>query len=122
MIIDDSRIARVLLRRALEGSGRNLSFIECEGAGEVFAKVEADPPDIVVCDWNMPEINGIELFRILRPRFPNLFCGFLTTNESAQERRLALELGADFYVSKPYRPDDVREILELWDESRTDAS
>jgi two-component system chemotaxis response regulator CheY len=109
LIVDDSRVIRKVARHILE----TLDFTveEAEDGRQALARCEEHMPDMVLLDWNMPVMGGMEFLRTLRrsgaePQPKVLFC---TTENDAAHIRAAIDAGADEYVMKPFD----RETLEL---------
>jgi two-component system chemotaxis response regulator CheY len=70
------------------------------------------PPYLVLSDWNMPEMNGIELLNELRRRQNGVRFGFVTTEATPEMRELALAQGALFLLAKPFTPKDLSNLLD----------
>ena len=68
--------------------------------------------DLVLCDWNMPEMNGMELLNVLRGQGDTTPFGFVTSEGSAQMRERAEAAGALFLIAKPFTPETFAEVLE----------
>ena len=113
LVVDDSRVVRKVARRILEDLGFEVA--EAGDGAEALAWCRTAMPDVVLLDWNMPVMNGLEFLRRLRqepggatPRV--LFCSV----ESDLDRiREALEEGADEYIMKPFDGDIVASKLAL---------
>jgi two-component system chemotaxis response regulator CheY len=116
LLVDDSKTMRNIERKALSALGD----VECVDAGdgvEALACIGAQGPfDLVIIDWNMPNMDGITLIGKIRAtdkRTPLVMC----TTESEKTRVMeALKAGANNYVVKPFTPDAlierVRQTLE----------
>jgi two-component system chemotaxis response regulator CheY len=102
LIVDDSAVVRTVARRILEGLSFRTS--EAEDGEQALALCQAQMPDAVLLDWNMPVMDGYECLRRLR-RMPNgnepkvVFC--TTENDVACIAR-AIHAGADEYIMKPF--------------------
>jgi len=102
LVVDDSRVIRKVARRILEDLGFEVA--EAADGVEAMAWCQAMMPDVVLLDWRMPSMDGLDFVRQLR-RQPGgeapkvLFCS--VENEIAQIRQ-ALDAGADEYVMKPF--------------------
>ena len=77
LVVDDSRVVRMVARRMLEGQG--FAVREAEDGARALESVRTQMPDAVLLDWNMPVMNGIEFLRALRAEFgpdnpPVVFC------------------------------------------------
>jgi two-component system chemotaxis response regulator CheY len=90
--------------------------VEEAGDGrEALAYCEATPPDVVLLDWNMPVMSGMEFLRALgqagmTPRPKVVFC---TTENGVAYIRAAIEAGADEYVMKPFDRETLESKLQL---------
>lgn len=114
LIVDDSRTIRLILRRILVEMGYEV----CEAANgrEALAAIETERPvSLVLTDWNMPEMNGLELVKRLRqnPELAPLRVVMVTTETELGHMVLALNAGANEYVMKPFTKDILKEKLEL---------
>lgn len=102
LLVDDSRMIRKVARRIVEGAG--YAVIEAENGEEGLARCRAAMPDLVITDWNMPVMTGIEFVTALRAipsaRQPRVV--FCTTNSGARDIHKGIEAGADEYVIKPF--------------------
>ncbi|WP_315762690.1 response regulator transcription factor [Sphingomonas sp. Y38-1Y] len=104
LIADDDPHIRQLLVFALAKAG--LDTIEAEDGEVALAMAEAQHPDLVILDINMPRMDGLEVCRRLRAsgELPILF---LSSRDDEIDRVLGIELGADDYVVKPFSPREV---------------
>jgi two-component system chemotaxis response regulator CheY len=115
LVVDDSRAVRIILSRTL----RELGFEVREAANgrealEVLG-AERAAVRLVLADWNMPEMNGVELVRRLRqdPDFASLVVVMVTTETELDQMAAALEAGANEYVMKPFTKEILLEKLQL---------
>ena len=105
LVVDDSKVIRKVARHILE----TLQF-EVEEAGdgqEALTRCEAKMPDVVLLDWNMPVMSGMEFLRLLRQRGHGdqpkvVFC---TTENDMDHISRALDAGANEYIMKPFDKD-----------------
>jgi two-component system chemotaxis response regulator CheY len=113
LVVDDSRVVRKVARRILEDLGFGVA--EAADGAEGLAWVRTAMPDVILLDWHMPVMNGLEFLRRLRAepggQAPKVvFCSV----ESDLERiREALEEGANEYIMKPFDGDIVASKLML---------
>jgi two-component system chemotaxis response regulator CheY len=109
LVVDDSRVVRTVARRILQ----DLSFEvrEATNGQEAMIACLSQMPDVVLLDWNMPVMNGIEFLRALRavPGGEAPVVVFCTTESDIAHIRQAIDLGANEYIMKPFDS----EILEL---------
>lgn|SRR5487761_2318127 len=112
MIVDDSTAMRMIVRKTLRLAGFDgHEFSECEDGGKALAAIKAASPDIVLSDWNMPNMTGIELLEQLRKDGIPVKFGFVTTEATPEMRQRAAAAGASFLISKPFTPESFKEIL-----------
>jgi len=99
LIVDDDALLRRSLAFNLEKAGYRVSAAAT--AEEALAQVRLDPPDLVLLDIGLPEMDGLDALRHLRQRIavPVIF---LTARRRELDQVLGLELGADDYVTKPF--------------------
>ena len=102
LIVDDSRMIRKFSRQSMEALGFTVSEA-CDGQ-EAMVRCESEMPDVILLDWNMPVMSGIEFLRLLRrtghANQPKVV--FCTTNSDNSDIRKGIEAGADEYVIKPF--------------------
>ncbi|WP_394269094.1 PleD family two-component system response regulator [Qipengyuania sp.] len=113
LIIDDSRVIRKVSRHILESLG--FSVEEAENGKEGLDKCAARMPDVILLDWNMPVMTGIEFITRLRQtdggdRPKVVFC---TTENDVAHIREAISAGADEYVMKPFDHETLQIKLQL---------
>lgn len=112
LIVDDSKAMRMIVMRTLRQAGYgNHEFLQaCDGV-DALRVMGQDPPDLVLCDWNMPEMNGLELLRNLRAAGNNVKFGFVTSESTPQMRGDATQAGALFVISKPFTADAFKDAM-----------
>ena len=117
LIVDDAKAMRMIVRRTLRQAGIEAERIDEAADGkEALEKIQAQPPDLVLCDWNMPGMTGIELLTELRKSGSRVHFGFVTSEGTAQMRQTAQAAGARFLITKPFTPDSFRdEIAKAFD-------
>ncbi len=115
LVVDDSKAVRTILSKTLRGLGYEV----CEAANgiEALAIIEQDKTSVklVLSDWNMPEMNGLELLKRLRqdPEFSSLVIIMVTSETELDQMSVALEAGANEYVMKPFTREILMEKLQL---------
>jgi two-component system chemotaxis response regulator CheY len=113
LIVDDSRVIRKVSRHILETLGFTVE--EAENGQDGLNKCEGVMPDVVLLDWNMPVMSGIEFIKHLRQREGGdkpkvVFC---TTENDVAHIREAISAGADEYVMKPFDHETLQIKLQL---------
>lgn len=114
LIVDDSRPIRRIESEIL----RELGFETADASNgkEALAKLEASPlPDVVLVDWNMPEMNGLEFISAVRhdSRYHGLAVLMVTTETETDQMLRALSAGADEYLMKPFQKEGLIDKLRL---------
>lgn len=113
LIVDDSRVIRKVSRHILESL--DFAVDEAENGRDGLERCEAAMPDVVLLDWNMPVMTGIEFITQLRQRNGGdkpkvVFC---TTENDIAHIREAISAGADEYVMKPFDHETLQIKLQL---------
>ncbi len=112
LIVDDSKAMRMIVTRTLRQAGfGDHDFVEAENGAEGLAKTGTEKPDLVLSDWNMPEMSGIEFLQALRAGGNSVTFGFVTSESTDAMRDLASESGALFLIAKPFTADTFSEAL-----------
>jgi len=107
LVVDDEPEAVELVEFNLKQAG--FSVTTAADGAEALNKARSSPPDLVVLDLMLPEINGLEVCKMLRrdPATSNLPVIMLTAKAAEIDRVLGLELGADDYITKPFSPREL---------------
>jgi len=114
LVVDDSRSMRAIISKQLRELGFTVE--EASSGQEALAKLHAGgPPDIVLLDWNMPEMDGCEVLSLIRsqPRYKNMRIMMVTTESEMSQVAVALEAGANEYLMKPFDRESLLEKLVL---------
>ncbi|MGA2671849.1 MAG: response regulator [Terracidiphilus sp.] len=112
LLVDDSRTMRMIIQRAIRQAGyRGLVVGEAENGVQALEKLREGPPALILSDWNMPEMSGIDLLHQVRATQGDVPFGFITSETSKGMRELAMNSGATFLISKPFTPEDVQNAL-----------
>lgn len=111
-IVDDQPSLRQMLRFALGAQGYNI--IEADNGIEAIKILAKEAVDVLVVDWQMPVMNGIELVRVLRdkPEFDNLPIVMVSCWDNLTARREAYSLGVNTWLKKPFRMSEIQSVVE----------
>ena len=114
LVIDDSRVLRRLLGDMLRQFGFKVDEAT-NGREGLTCLTTAAKPDIVLVDWNMPEMNGLEFLQAVRAdkRFQDLPVMMVTSETESQQIAKALEVGASDYVMKPFSKEVIGDKLQI---------
>jgi two-component system chemotaxis response regulator CheY len=112
LIVDDSSTMRRIIINTLTKLGYE-SFVEAGNGREGLDRLGAGPVDLVITDWNMPEMNGIEFVRTLRASEQGKTVPVLmvTTNAANDDVAEALRAGVNNYVVKPFTAETLRDKI-----------
>lgn len=113
LIVDDSKAMRMIVKRTLRQAG----FDQCEteeatNGKEALAAIESAIPDLILSDWNMPEMNGIQLLEELQKSGKQFKLGFVTSEGTPEMRQRAEDAGALFLIAKPFTAETFQQALE----------
>ena len=105
LVVDDERAVRESLQRALVLEGYSVDL--APGGRDALTRLRAWPPDIVVLDILMPDIDGLEVARRIRASGDDTPILMLTARDAVAERVEGLDAGADDYLVKPFALDEL---------------
>ncbi|MGA2674675.1 MAG: response regulator [Terracidiphilus sp.] len=113
LVTDDSAMVRKIARRLLTGLGFNVD--EAENGQVALEKCQERMPDVVLLDWNMPVMDGLEFLQALRRtedgKNPTVI--FCTTETDVEHIQKAIECGANEYLMKPFDRDSLSSKLAV---------
>jgi two-component system chemotaxis response regulator CheY len=112
LIVDDSAMMRKIVLRALSVAGLEFrAVLEANDGSEGLEMLKANKVQLVMCDINMPGMNGLEMLRAMRSE--GIGSGvpviMVTTESSAERVREAVAAGASGYLRKPFSPEQVKQ-------------
>ena len=105
LIVDDDQKLLKMLQRTLSYEG--LQVITAINGEEALTQVDAHQPDIIILDWMMPKMDGLEVVQRLRAENNQTFILMLTARDALENRVEGLESGADDYLVKPFAPTEL---------------
>ena len=112
LLVDDSKTMRMLVQRALRQAGyRDLTIGEAESGKDALDKLGQSIPKLILSDWNMPTMSGIDFLKVLRAQANSTPFGFITSEASQAIKDLALDCGAQFLITKPFTSEVVQGAL-----------
>jgi len=108
LVVDDSKVIRKVARRILEEL--NFEIEEAVDGQDALDACGRNMPDVVLLDWNMPVMDGLEFLKAVRAKegVEQPIVVFCTTENDMSHIRVAIEAGANEYIMKPFD----REIIE----------
>ncbi len=109
LIVDDSKAMRMIVMRTLRQVGLGThTLVEASSGAEALKMIKADKPGLILADWNMPEMSGLDLLKALKAENIAVKLGFVTSECSAEMQALAKQEGALFFLTKPFTPEGMQ--------------
>jgi two-component system NtrC family sensor kinase len=114
LLADDDPTMRLLLSRMLEQGGHTVAFAAADGA-EAWESYVASPVPMLILDWEMPRMDGLELCRRVRSGENGAvpFILVITARDKTEDLTAVLDAGANDYMSKPVTPDNLMARLRI---------
>lgn len=113
VVVDDSGTMRIMFKQMLNKAGFENLVMAVDGE-DALRKVQADPPDLVVSDWNMPKKDGLEFLKELREidRFKDLPFIMATAQADKGRQKEIMDAGASGHVPKPFDEAQIKGVIE----------
>jgi len=105
LIVDDDQRLLRMLQRTLTYEGFHV--VTATNGEEALTQVDACHPEIIILDWMMPKVDGLEVMEHLRAEQNQAFILMLTARDALENRVEGLESGADDYLTKPFAPPEL---------------
>lgn len=110
LIVDDSKLARIVVGKAVSGLQPDWNRVEAANADEAMVRIEAGGIDVAILDYNMPGRNGLDLAEDLRAVYPDMPIALATAN--VQDEIIARARDANVvFIAKPVTEDGARGFL-----------
>ena len=110
LIVDDSRVARILIRNIILSIHPHWIILEAINGKEAIEQVQVETPNYVTMDYNMPDKNGIEVAQQILQHAPRTIIALFTANIQANTQAQAEKLGIGF-IGKPITVDRINQAL-----------
>ncbi len=113
VVVDDSGTMRMMFKQILKKAGFENLVMAVNGA-DGFEKVKKEKPDLVVSDWNMPQVDGLEFLKMLRAsdEFKTLPFIMATAQADKGQQIAIMEAGGNGHVPKPFNEDQIKKAIE----------
>lgn len=113
LVVDDSEMTRMIAKKTLRSIG--VTDVVEAADGELALKVfDAENPDVVFSDWNMPNMDGLTLLREIRTRRTDVPVIMITTEGSRGKVVQAVQDGVSDYLVKPFTPAGLLAMVQKW--------
>lgn len=111
LIVDDSKVMRMVIKKGLTQAGFEFQATEATNGKEGLDAFNANVPELILSDWQMPEMNGLEFVKEVRKENATIPI-FMVTTEAAEEKiKEAMSAGVNGYICKPFTPEILKEKL-----------
>jgi len=115
LIVDDSTAMRMIVKKTLRLAGfEGHDIAEADDGAKALTAIKSCKPELVLCDWNMPNMTGLQLLEELTNAGIKLTFGFVTTEATSEMIAKAMAAGAKFLISKPFTPESFQEHLSKY--------
>jgi two-component system chemotaxis response regulator CheY len=113
LVIDDSSTMRSLIAASVEEI-KDYEAVEASNGFEALKMLPAMTFDLIITDINMPEINGLEIVSFVRnhPSYKDIPMIIVSTEQSEEDRKKGLALGATEYITKPFEPEQLKKVVQ----------
>jgi len=113
LVVDDSAMMRKIVIKNLKETGYDLQVAEASDGKEGLARFLAGGIDLILSDWNMPNMDGLAMIKEIRKHDPERKVPIImvTTEGSADRVKDAVMAGANNYLAKPFTPERFKEKL-----------
>ena len=114
LIVDDSTPMRAVIKKIIRASGFDIGvFFEASNGREALAVLDADWVDLVLTDYNMPDMDGLELLKAMKADedMKEIPVVMITTEGSHDRVEAFMQNGATDYIKKPFKPEMIRMTL-----------
>jgi two-component system chemotaxis response regulator CheY len=114
IVADDSRMVRGIVSRIVEPLGYEVAAAGNGQEALNLLETASEPIDLVLLDWNMPVLTGIDVIRKMRAdlRFKNIPVLMVSTESEDTRIKQAMEAGAQGYLTKPFTPDQLKKAID----------
>lgn len=110
LVVDDEEMMRGLLSKILEKDG--YTVLSAPSGAEALKTIDEGKVDLVITDVKMPEMNGFDLLKHIKEKTPQVGVIVMTAFGDAYTVRDALLLGADEYITKPFKSFEITMVVE----------
>lgn len=110
LVVDDEKMMRDLVERILSKEG--FAVDTAPSGKEALKKLEKNPVDLIISDIKMPGMDGLELLKAVKSKHPDISVIMMTAFGDTYAVKDALLLGADEYVTKPFKSDEMTFVVE----------
>jgi len=113
LIVEDSATTRSLLKAVIEELGDDFDTFEAATGFEALKMLPSEQFDLILTDINMPDVNGLELISFVKNNksYNHIPMIIVSTERSEEDRKRGLALGANAYITKPFKTEEIQETI-----------
>lgn len=113
LVVEDSATTRAMIKAVIEDMGDDFTTLEASTGFEALKMLPRESLDLIITDINMPDVNGLELINFVKsnPNYKHIPIMIVTTERSREDQERGLALGASAYVTKPFRAEELQEVI-----------
>jgi len=113
LVVDDQQVTRTVVKAILKSLGYN-EILTADGGKEALSILRRHLVDLIICDWNMPDMSGIDVLKAVRkdPRYEDVPFLMLTAEVYRENITEAMKAGVTDYIAKPFTTETISEKLE----------
>ena len=112
LIVDDSKATQVIVRRVIEKLPyNNIETANANNGIEGLEVIRTWEPDLIISDWHMPEMSGIEMLQNLKREMLGIPIGFMSTETCDTKKQEGFDNGAVFFVQKPFTAEELQSAV-----------
>ena len=106
LVVDDQPLTRNMLKSILKGMGF-ATVLQADNGTSAMQKIRTEEIDLIICDWNMPAVTGLDVLKMVRsaPQTAKIPFVMLTAEAYRENVTEAVKAGVDDYVAKPFTPE-----------------
>jgi DNA-binding response OmpR family regulator len=114
LIVEDEQVVVSVLTTRLEALGYEI-IVAIDGE-EALQKTEKEKPDLIILDIMLPKMDGFRVCRILKydGRYKNIPIIVLTARSQEKDKEVGMDVGADVYITKPYKAEELIDAVEKY--------
>ena len=116
LIVDDSAMMRKIITKNIKACGWDVNIVEASDGKEGFEVFMKGGLDLILSDWNMPNLDGLGMVKAIREKDPQktIPIVMITTEGSADKVKEAVVAGANNYLAKPFTEEKFRDKLNAY--------
>lgn len=112
LLVDDEGSLTALLKRVVRGLAQAYQIVPCTDGRRAIAELQARRVALVITDYQMPDLDGLQLTRLVKARLPHVPVVMITALATAELQARAQAAGVDRFIAKPFRLEQLEDALQ----------